>query len=85
MASKQIILNHVWKQGFAKGNRGETNLNWIDWVFFVFRKMFRLCDVIKKTTKNKKKEFQLSVPLTEAIRSKCELLSPQLLVNLCEF
>ena len=47
--------------------------------FFFFRKMFRLCDVIKK------KEIQLSVPLTEAIRSKCELLSPQLLVNLCEF
>ena len=34
MASKQIILNHVWKQGFAKGNRDKTNVNWIDWIFF---------------------------------------------------
>ena len=43
--------------------------------------MFRLCDVIKK----QQKEIQLSVPYTEAIRSKCELLSPQLLVILGEF
>ena len=53
--------------------------------FFCFSKNISFVRRDKKTTKNKKKEFQLSVPLTEAIRSKCELLSPQLLVNLCEF